>query len=429
MLPVRTVAIAVDLGAIASARLQEGQRRVQFAPLVVADAAQEPLAAAARLACDGRELPDLAVQHAALLPIHRDILDEAEGLGMLRVVLGQVGHHLDRAVQHHVKRQLFGQGAAQRQPVAALQADDAGGEVHRPGQRGFVFRRVRRRAPRVVFHAARALARDPVGVGATQPGVLDRFVRVDRDVPLRRLLDHAQVVVAHPLALVPFAHHRAAGVVLALDVAGVADIAGLDHVHAVARVPLERGRQLPLIVADRAGGLVVADQVHALAGGIPRQCRQVEVGGGAGEVEAPAVGEPVAVPARVPAFHQHAAEAVGGGEVDVAPGVGGGGAVPGAGRPGLGFQVQRPPHADVLGRREPAHVADGIGLVEVEDQAGFGQVAGALADLDRAPRRGERQRAHHRGVAAAGRERGTQHVAVTTCQVHAGVVHQCGLVQ
>ena len=35
----------------------------------------------------------------------------------------------------------------------------------------------------------------------------------------------------------------------------------------------------------------------------------------------------------------------------------------------------------------------------------------------------------HRGVAAAGRERGTQHVAVTACQVHAGVVHQRGLVQ
>lgn len=49
--------------------------------------------------------------------------------------------------------------------------------------------------------------------------------------------------------------------------------------------------------------------------------------------------------------------------------------------------------------------ADGIGLVEVEHQAGFGQVAGALADLDRAPRRTERQRAHHRGVATAGRAR------------------------
>src|SRR5690606_33078586 len=278
------------------------------------------------------------------------------------------------------------------------------------------------------LHAARTLARDPVRVRAAQAGVLDRLVGVDGDLPLRRGLDHAQVVVAHPLALVPLAHHRASRLVLALDVTGVADVAGLDHVHAGARVQVEGRLQLAFVMADRAGGFVVADQVHALAGGVSGQFRQVEVRGGAGEVEAPAVGEPVAVPARVPAFHQHAAEAVLRGEVDVAAGIGGGRAVPGAGAPGLLLQVQRPPHAHVLGRLEPADVADGVGLVEVEDQAGLDQVTGTLADLDRAPRGGERGGAVHRAALAGRGQRGAQHVAVATGQVHAGVVDQRRLV-
>src|SRR5690606_26955468 len=84
--------------------------------------------------------------------------------------------------------------------------------------------------------------------------------------------------------------------------------------------------------------------------------------------------------------------------------------------------------AHVLGRLEPADVADGVGLVEVEDQAGLDQVTGTLADLDRAPRGGERGGAVHRAALAGRGQRGAQHVAVATGQVHAGVVDQRRLV-
>src|SRR5690606_1949131 len=50
VLPVRAVAVAIDLGAIAAAGIEEGQRCLQYARGVVADRAEEPLLAAARLA-------------------------------------------------------------------------------------------------------------------------------------------------------------------------------------------------------------------------------------------------------------------------------------------------------------------------------------------------------------------------------------------
>lgn len=103
-----------------------------------------------------------------------------------------------------------------------------------------VLGRIGRLAPGVVFHAARAFARDPVGIGTAQPGVLDGFVRIDRDVALRRLLHHVQVVTRHPLPVVPFAQRVAARGVATFHLAVVADIAGLDRVHAEARIQVHR---------------------------------------------------------------------------------------------------------------------------------------------------------------------------------------------
>ena len=348
-------------------------------------------------------------------------------------MLRQVGGHLDRAVQRHVQRQLPRDRAADLLPVLAGQADHAGRVVHRARQQArvdqgdFVLRRIRRIAPGVELLPARAFARNPVRPGAAQAGVLDRFVRVDRDAVLRRRFQHPQVVAAHPLTFVPFADHRIACGVLPFDLPGIADVAGLHRIDSEPVEQCEGFVHLPLVVADRAAGLVVPDQVHALRFRVGGQALQVVVLGRLAEIEVPAVGEPVAVPADVPAFDQHAAKPVLGGEVDVAPGVRGGRAVLRPGRPGFLVQVQRPPHADVLVRLEPAHVAEPVRLVEVEDQAGFDQTAGPVADRDRAPRRGERRLPHDlRGTAR--RQRSAQPAVAPAHQVHAGVIHQRGFV-
>ena len=100
---------------------------------------------------------------------------------------------------------------------------------------------------------------------------------------------------------------------------------------------------------------------------------------------------PVAVPAFVPTFDQHAVEAVLGGEVDVALGVRGGGAVLFAGAPGRFVEVHFPPDADVLAGLDPAGVGELAGLVEIENQVGRDQFARIVADLDRSPGRVMRQ--------------------------------------
>ena len=402
--------------------------------MFVGDAADEPVAAMAILARDRHVVADLAVEHARIVPIHGDVLDEAERLAVPFVMFRQVGGHLDRAVDGHVQRQLAGEGAGDRLAAASLQAEDAGGVVHRPGQQprehqvDLVRGRIGRLPPGVVLHAARALAREPIRIGPAQAGVLDRFVRIDRQVPPGRFLHHLQVVARHELPVVPLAPQRAAGRVAPVDLAVVADVAGLEGVHAEPRVQVERGIKLVLVVLDGAPGLVVADQVHAFLRGVGAQGLDVEIRRGPGEVEGITVADPVAIPARIPAFHQHPAETMGGREVDVALGVGGGGGMPGAGGPTLLVEVHRPPHADVLGRMHPAHVAQHIGFVEVEDQVGLDQPARAVGDLQGAPGRIERKGAPHLPAFRGRRELRTQALAFGAAQPHAGVIDQRRLV-
>ena len=353
---------------------------------------------------------------------------------MLQVVLGQVGGHLDRAVQHYVQRQLAGQRAGNGLAVAALQAEDAGGVIHRPGQHAgehqidLMFRRVRWLAPGVVLHAACAFARDPVGIGAAQAGVLDRLMRVDRQVAARGFLHHLQVVAGHELPVMPLAPQRATGRIAAVDLAVVADVTCLELVDAQPCVQVQRSAQLVLVVLDGTAGFMVADQVHALVQAIRRQRFNVEIGRGTGEIEVVAIAYPHAVPAWVPAFHQHATEAVRGGEVDHLLRLCGGRRMLRPGRPALVVQVHRPPHAEVLGWLHPAHIAQRVGFVEVEDQVRFDQASSAVGDLQRAPRRGEGRGTVHLPAFGRGRQLCAQALALGAAQPHAGVVHQRGLV-
>src|SRR3546814_8770595 len=87
--------------------------------------------------------------------------------------------------------------------------------------------RVGRIAPGVELLPARALAADPVRPGAAQPRVLDRLVRVDGDMILRRALHHVEMMAHRILAREPLRPAVAVD-----DRAARANIAGLDHRHA-----------------------------------------------------------------------------------------------------------------------------------------------------------------------------------------------------
>ena len=54
------------------------------------------------LARDDRVFADVARQDARLFPIDRDLFDKGQRIGMLYVVFGQVGRHLEGRVNHHV---------------------------------------------------------------------------------------------------------------------------------------------------------------------------------------------------------------------------------------------------------------------------------------------------------------------------------------
>ena len=174
---------------------------------------------------------------------------------------------------------------------------------------------------------------------------------------------------------------------------------------------------------------MVADDAHALFFGITRHLHDIEIGIGGGEIELAAVAEPGAVPAQVPAFDQDPAKAVFGGEIDVPLGVFRGRAVLLTACPAAVIEVHFPPDADILVRREPAHIAELVGLVEVEDDIALEQALGAACDLDRAPRRGEGAFADYLGTARRRRQLGAEARVVHAAQPHARIVDQCRLVE
>lgn len=118
-------------------------------------------------------------------------------------------------------------------------------------------------------------------------------------------LDHVKVVAHHVLPGKPFAP-----AVLVDDVAAMADVSGLDDGYAVLLVDPHRVFQLRLVVRNRAGGLVVADEFHADPPPVGNDRVHVEVRIGPGEAELVAVLGPVPFPSQVPALRQHASVCV-----------------------------------------------------------------------------------------------------------------------
>ena len=317
------------------------------------------------------------------------------------VVLNHVGGHLHGRIENHPVGNLLGEGRidaarplVQVVPLAAAgrisrifeeDVECAGRVVHRTAQqaREGEHHRMRRGiavAPGVPLHAAGPLARHHVGPRTADAAILDGLVGVDRHAVARRRLDHL-LVVAHA--------------VLAGETAGVAR---LEVVHPVVRIPGHRLLELPFVVGDVAARLVVADDFDAPLGGIARHLIHVEVGIGPREVERLAAAP--ALPAFVPPLEQHPLDVVRRGEVDVALGILGRGAVAFVHRPALDPEVHAPPDADVLHRTNPARVLDFAGFVQVENQPRINQPHRLVGQLHRTPRR--REAARRAGLRAVG---------------------------
>ena len=319
--------------------------------------------------------------------------------------------------------------------VGAFQAQHAGGEVHRPrqhagiDQRRFMVRPVGEGAPGIIFHAARAFPPDPVGVGAAQARILDRLMRVHRDMVAGGGLHHFQMMLRHALAVMPFHPPLSRRIARRDDPAGVGDVAGLDHIDAQAAIKRHRVVQLRLIIGDIAARFMMADQADALLSRIGGQARQVEIRRWLGEAEIVAMAEPFAVPALVPAFDQYAAEAMLRREVDILLRPLGRRPMFGAFRPGPVAPDHAPPDADIFGRREPADVAQLVGLVEVQLQIIFNQARRIVGDAHRAPGRVEGQVARHSRRLRRRRQGRTELASIRALEPIAGIIDQRGFME
>ena len=298
------------------------------------------------------------------MPVDRDPFDEVERLRMRGDVLRQIGHHLDRRIDRDVESQLAcqGRGDVGRDGVAAFEREDAGRIIHRPrkqarkDQFGNVVGAILGFGPSIVFAPARAFAADPVRIGPAQSGVLHRFVRIDRNPVCGRGFDDAQVMVHLFLPVVPDENFITIGIARN-NPASVRDIAGLHRVDAEFAIKRHRVIKLALVDIDIATRFVMADDAHALLARVPSDFSDVEIGIGGGEVVVAPIAEPIAVPAKVPTFDQHAAETMLGGEIDMAFGVCRRGAVFFARCPTAFIEVHIPPDADVFVWDHPADIA------------------------------------------------------------------------
>ena len=253
-------------------------------------------------------------------------------------------------------------------------------------------------------------------------------MRIDRNPVCGRGFDDAQVMVHLFLPVVPDEDFITIGIARN-NPASVRDIAGLHRVDAEFAIKRHRVIKLALVDIDIATRFVMADDAHALLARVPSDFSDVEIGIGGGEVVVAPIAEPIAVPAKVPTFDQHAAETMLGGEIDMAFGVCRRGAVFFARCPTALIEVHFPPDADVFVWDHPADIAQGVGLVEVEDQRAFEQARRAIGNLYRAPRCVERALAHDLGPARAWAELRAQPRAFHPSQPHSRIVDQGGFVK
>ena len=318
--------------------------------------------------------------------------------------------------------------------MAEIKIENAWREIHGPGeharkrQYGGMFRRIGGHAPGIVFLPARAFAAEPVGVGAAQAGILDRLVRIDADMVPRRRLEHAHMVAHHELAVMPFMAPDA-GTVTAHNIAAIGDIAGFDLAHAHFFIEREGIFHLALVIVDIARRFLMADQAHALFAAVIRDRLEIKIRIGPGEAELGAIVKPVPVPARIPAFHQHAVKAMPGSKIHITHGVFRRRAMFGARAPGHGADVHAPPDADIFAGLDPGDIAERIGRIQIENQTRIDQAYGPWRDLDGPPRAVKGRRLADQNAIGPGRQRCLEMARAPLLQRHARIIHQRRLVK
>src|SRR3989449_381173 len=355
-------------------------------------------------------------EHQPAFQFIRDVANELKRRLML-VILRQVRRHLEWRVNHDVKRELLGERRARmrilyapRLPGGTLDHDveNARREIHRPveqpgeEQDRLVLGRIAAfAAPGVVLLPARPFTRHHVRIGAPLAGILNRLVHVQHDVIVRRLFDDVAVMVHHELAPVRMAFARLIG-----------HVARFDRVQSQRVVHRERTIDLPFVILNPAGRLVVDDQLHTLGVGVAGQLGQVVVGIALRERERVAVLDPVAVPAHIPSLDQHAADPVRRGKIDVTLRIRGGRPMFRSRAPRHRPDVHPPPDADVLHRLDPVGARDDARRIEIQPDDGRRELCHVVGDLNRAPRRHERRMTAHFDAVGVGREVGEQGAAV-----------------
>src|SRR6202165_941737 len=137
--------------------------------------------------------------------------------------------------------------------------------------------------------------------------------------------------------------------------------------------------------------------------------------------------DPVSIPADVPSLDEHAADPIRRGEIDVAFGIRGGGAVPRTRMPAhvpqavlkipefagrSAADVHPPPDTNEFHRLDPAYVWKDVRWIEVEAQDRRREIGGSIGDLNRAPWSHERRVTTHLVSVLPRRERDAQETAL-----------------
>ena len=125
---------------------------------------------------------------------------------------------------------------------------------------------------------------------------------------------------------------------------------------------------LCLVVLNATRCLVMQHQIDTFFLGIGGYRFDIEKRLRFGKAEQVGIGYPVTIPANIPAFHQKPIEAVFSDEVDVTLGLLGGCTQGFAGSPAVLTDMHTPPDTHVDSGLYPGHIAQLIGLVQIEDE-------------------------------------------------------------
>ena len=378
------VSVAIDFCDIAFA----GGKKVEFERngpfLFIPHSAHIPILSVAFFTRDRDIIADFGIQDTGILPVGGDVADEFHRLGVFGIIFRRICNHLYGRIDNHIERKLLGDRRQNIAVVASLQAEDAGREVHGPFQHagehhiGLMLRRIFA-GPGIIFHATHPFTRHPVRIGAMQARALYRFVAVDPDLILCSRLNDADLVIDHPLALMPFAVFLAVRI-FALHLGRIGYITGFDdHIIVVGR-KFECLVELLFIMRRGAAGLMVSDKADAFFLAIGNQHVDIEISGWLGKVHIIAITEPVAVPAHIPTLDEQVGDLVGCSKINVAFHIFVGGTMLGTACPAPFAFDHVPPDARKFARLDPADVAQFVRFIQVEHQMAVVNSGGVIRD-------------------------------------------------